>query len=67
MPLPRKTVAGIASTVIFLLLLTSPASAHTDFESSTPSDGAAVDGPFGEITLVFTTEAEPVGDKFQIP
>lgn len=66
MPLPRKTVAGIASTVIFLFLLTSPASAHTDFESSTPSDGASVDGPFGEITLVFTTEAEPVGDKFQI-
>ena len=40
------------------------ARAHTGFESSTPSDGAAIDEPVELVTIVFTGEANPVGDKF---
>ena len=52
-----------ATTVI---LLASPAAAHTGFESSDPADGSPVDQPIEVITLVFTGEAEPTGDGFQV-
>lgn len=44
----------------------SPASAHAGVESSDPADGAVVDDPVSEITLVFTDETEPVGDGFRV-
>lgn len=52
-----------ASTVVFFA---NPAAAHTGFESSEPSDGSTVDQPIEIITLVFSGEAEPTGDGFQI-
>lgn len=60
----------IATTVVALVALTvlavSPAGAHTGFESSEPADGAAVEGPLGSLTLVFTGPAEPTGTGFEI-
>lgn len=40
------------------------ASAHTGFSSSTPADGAMVETPVELVSLVFTGEANPVGDGF---
>lgn len=42
----------------------APVSAHTGFESSTPADGTTVDQPVDVVTIVFTGEANPVGDRF---
>ncbi|MFW2382160.1 MAG: CopD family protein [Acidimicrobiales bacterium] len=53
-------VAGV------LLLIASPALAHTGFESSSPADGDVVDQPVSQITLTFTGEANPVGDGFEV-
>lgn len=39
-------------------------SAHTEFESSTPTDGAVVDEPVSEVVISFTNPATPVGDEF---
>lgn len=39
-------------------------SAHTGFESSTPSEGAVIEAPVELVTIVFTGEATPVGDEF---
>lgn len=46
--------------------MTGPASAHTGFESSDPADGSTVDTPLEVITLVFSGEAEPTGDGFEV-
>ena len=46
--------------------LASPAAAHTSFESSDPGDGDAIDSPVEVITLVFSGEAEPTGNGFQV-
>ncbi|MEQ8438503.1 MAG: CopD family protein [Ilumatobacter fluminis] len=42
------------------------ASAHTDFESSSPTDGGVVDGPLTEVVVNFTNAARPAGDGFQL-
>ncbi len=42
------------------------ASAHTDFDSSTPTDGAVVDGPLAEVVVNFTNPARPAGEGFQL-
>lgn len=42
------------------------ASAHTDFDSSSPADGAVVDGPLTEVVVNFTNPARPAGDGFQL-
>lgn len=55
-------VAALAATVAW----PGVAAAHTDFESSTPDDGAVVDGPLDEIVLRFTNPAEPAGDGFVV-
>lgn len=64
--LARRMAACIAALFVVAGLMLSPAtaSAHTGFESSTPAEGAAVDGPVGLLTIVFTGEAKPVGDQF---
>ncbi len=54
-------IALLAATV-----LAGPAAAHTGFESSDPVDGATLDTPLDVITLVFSGEAEPTGEGFQI-
>ena len=40
------------------------AAAHTELESSHPSDGDAVDEPVSQISLTFTRPVEPVSDGF---
>lgn len=42
------------------------ASAHTDFDSSNPADGAVVDGPLTEVVVNFTNPARPAGEGFQL-
>jgi copper transport protein len=49
-----------------LILVASPAFAHTGFESSSPAEGDVVDQPVFEISLTFSGEASPVGDGFVI-
>ena len=56
---------GMAVALVFVVTAT-PASAHTGFESSDPSDGASVTEPVEEITLRFTGPAQPSGDGFQV-
>lgn len=63
--LPRLGLL-FAPTAVVLVALAGPAAAHTGFESSDPADGATIDLPLDEITLVFSGEAEPTGDGFQI-
>ncbi len=41
-------------------------STHTDFHSSTPTDGALVDGPLSQITVNFTNPAPPAGEGFEL-
>lgn len=41
-------------------------SAHTDFDSSAPTDGAVVDAPLGEVVVNFTNPAVPAGDEFEL-
>ena len=66
MPPFTKPLALLVLSAGFLVATATPAWAHTEFESSWPTDGAVVEGPVGEITLVFTTASEPAGDAFQI-
>jgi copper transport protein len=71
-PTPPRPAFGPRVAVFLAVLMAvsvsmiggGTASAHTGFESSTPSDGAVIDTPVDLITIVFTGEATPVGDKF---
>ncbi len=60
-------LAGIAVVVVVAVLAgASTASAHTEFESSTPADGDTVTGPLAAVVLVFTNPAEESGDGFEL-
>ncbi len=65
---PRSTARAVVGLTfaVFLTLSPMPASAHTGFESSSPADGALLSDSVETITMVFTAEAEPTGDGFQI-
>jgi copper transport protein len=66
-PPARRRISAIVAVLLALGLSvvgSGTASAHTGFESSTPTDGAAIDEPIELITIAFTGEANPVGDKF---
>jgi copper transport protein len=69
--LPRPSIArrmaaaiGVLVVAAGLVLGPATASAHTGFQSSTPAEGAAMDEPVSLVTIVFTGEANPVGDQF---
>lgn len=49
-----------------VLWMAVPAWAHTEFESSTPSDQESVDAPVSEIQVVFTLPVTIVGNGFEI-
>ncbi len=53
----RNVAISLLFTLVFLFA--GPAAAHTGFESSDPGDGAVLDAPVDEISLVFSGEAEP--------
>lgn len=69
---PSRPACGSRVAVFLAVLMAATfsmigggmASAHTGFESSTPSDGAVIDAPVDLVTIVFTGEATPVGDEF---
>lgn len=61
-----RLLGALLLAVTTVVVLANPAAAHTGFESSEPSDGSTVDQPIEIITLVFSGEAEPTGDGFQI-
>jgi copper transport protein len=46
------------------VLHSTPAAAHTGFDSSEPADGDQLSGPVGEVVITFTGEAEPTGEGF---
>ena len=61
-----KSLLFVATTTIVIIFVGGPAGAHTGFESSSPADGSVLDSPVEEITLVFTGEAEPAGEGFEV-
>jgi len=62
--------ARIAFALVVAALVTigasGVASAHTDFDSSVPADGAVVEGPLDEIVVSFTNPARPAGEGFEL-
>jgi copper transport protein len=64
----RRAPLAIAIVIAALVSIGTGhvASAHTDFDSSNPTDGAAVDGPLSEVVVNFTNPARPAGDGFQL-
>ena len=61
-----RLCGALLLAVVALVLAARPASAHTGFESSEPSDGATVDAAVDRVTVVFTGAAEPAGPGFEI-
>ncbi len=66
MLLVRRIAGFILATLTIVVAFAVPASAHTGFDSSNPADGETIADPISQITLVFTGEAEPTGDGFQV-
>ncbi|MEM8620695.1 MAG: copper resistance protein CopC [Actinomycetota bacterium] len=50
----------MALVAVLIWLVPTPAHAHTDLSSSTPSDGASVEGPLAEIVLTFSGAVAPI-------
>jgi methionine-rich copper-binding protein CopC len=67
---PRFRRAHIVIAVMITVLTTLGAgrvvSAHTDFVSSAPTDGAVVDGPLTQVVVNFTNPAQPSGHGFEL-
>lgn len=66
MKLLRHSAVACLTMLAALALWSLPAAAHTGFESSDPADGSVTEAPVDVITLVFTGDAEPTGDGFQV-
>ncbi|MFT7601104.1 MAG: copper transport protein [Acidimicrobiales bacterium] len=62
----RRWWAALLVALVVLLSTASPASAHTGFESSNPSDGQTVDQPVAGISMSFSGEATPAGEGFVV-
>ncbi|MEM9514736.1 MAG: copper resistance protein CopC [Actinomycetota bacterium] len=58
----RTFVAVSAIVAAALWLMSTSAHAHTGLESSTPADGATVEGPLAEVVLTFSGDASPIED-----
>src|SRR5680860_1264829 len=69
-PTPRthraRLAVGLVVVALSLLATGRVASAHTDFDSSTPTDGAVVDAPVAEVVVNFTNAAQPAGEGFEL-
>lgn len=69
---PTRTSRIITTLTVVLIVLfgvlTAPgvASAHTDFDGSSPSDQETVAGPLAEITVRFTNPARESGEGFRL-
>jgi len=64
--LVQRWWAPLLVALVVLLSTASPASAHTGFESSNPSDGQTIDQPVAEISLSFSGDATPAGEGFVV-
>lgn len=62
--------ARVAVALVIVALVSAGtgqlASAHTDFDASSPADGAVVDGPLSEVVVNFTNPAQPAGEGFEL-
>jgi copper transport protein len=65
---PRRAHIAVGLLLAALSLLANGrlAYAHTDFDSSTPTNGAVVVAPLAEVVLNFTNPAQPAGDGFEL-
>ncbi len=67
---PRFRRAHIVAAALVTALATlgsgQIASAHTDFDSSTPAESAVVDGPLTEVVVNFTNPAVIAGEGFEL-
>ena len=61
-----RVVVAVLTAIVAVLGWGQVASAHTDFESSVPGDGATVDGPLAEVVVNFTNPAQPAGAGFEL-
>lgn len=59
-------VVGSLAALLATLAGAGVASAHTSFDSSTPADGAVLDGPVDEVVIEFTNPASEAGDGFVV-
>ena len=59
-------VVGVVLALIGIIGGAGTASAHTSFESSTPSNGEVLAEPVGEILIAFTNPASEAGDGFVV-
>ena len=65
-PIHRHVLLPLLLGLAAVVLATSPAAAHTGFESSQPADGERFDVPVPEIVLTFTGPADPAGEGFVV-
>src|SRR6056297_3619902 len=61
-----RLLAAFVVGALALVTAGGVASAHTDFDSSLPTDGAVVEGPLSEVVVNFTNPATPVGEGFEL-
>ncbi len=68
---PRRTprfrrwgALGFIASLLLIVVPGAPVNAHTGFGSSLPAEGDIVETPVDLVTIVFTGEATPVGDRF---
>lgn len=59
-----NVLLGLVSALV--LVVATPATAHTGLHASTPADGATVGGPVRTLTLRFTVPIEPVGAGIEV-
>ena len=56
----------LVATVLGCLAVASPAAAHLDLASTSPTDGSTLKNPDGAITVTFTRAATLSGDGFTL-
>jgi len=57
-------LSALVAAIVGLQLGASVASAHTEFESSDPANGATIEEPVGVVTVSFTNPTEVAEDAF---
>jgi copper transport protein len=62
----RRFIVIMALAASLLVLLATPAAAHTEFASSSPANGETLDQAVTEISLIFAGEATPAGEGFVV-
>jgi len=62
----RLAIGALAVATVLMFPLAAPASAHTDLDSTMPSDGASVDEPVEEVTLTFTLPVTQLGEGLSL-